>query len=92
MVHMCLEREKINEQITILNYEENSKAFTGIEQREIIYPSCRCLLHLSYPGWCTGFMTIKGNLSCNEAKNMSEDWRSCESFAEIFHLSPCLTS
>lgn len=24
MVHMCLEREKINEQITILNYEENS--------------------------------------------------------------------
>lgn len=31
MVHMCLEREKINEQITILNYEENSKAFTGIE-------------------------------------------------------------
>lgn len=25
---MCLEREKINEQITILNYEENSKAFT----------------------------------------------------------------
>lgn len=32
MVHMCLEREKINEQITILNYEENSKAFTGIEQ------------------------------------------------------------
>lgn len=32
MVHMCLEREKINEQITILNYEENCKAFTGIEQ------------------------------------------------------------
>lgn len=32
MVHMCLEREKINEQITILNYEEYSKAFTGIEQ------------------------------------------------------------
>lgn len=31
---MCLEREKINEQITILNYEENSKAFTGIERRE----------------------------------------------------------
>lgn len=34
MVHMCLEREKINEQITILNYKENSKAFTGIERRE----------------------------------------------------------
>lgn len=34
MVHMCLEREKINEQITILNFEENSKAFTGIEQQE----------------------------------------------------------
>lgn len=94
MVHMCLEREKINEQITILNYEENSIRLSLAlnDEKPIIYPGCRCLLHLSYPGWCTGFMTIKGNLSCNEAKNMSEDWRSCESFAKIFHLSPCLTS
>lgn len=34
MVYMCLEGEKINEQIDILNYKENSKALTGIEQRE----------------------------------------------------------
>lgn len=93
MVHMCLEREKINEQITILNYEENSKAFTGIEQQETYnLPRLQVLAASELSRLVHCFMTIKGNLSCNEAKNMSEDWRSCESFAKIFHLSPCLTS
>lgn len=61
----------------------NSKKF-------IIYFGCRCLLYLSYLGWCIGFMIIKGNFLCNEVKNMLEDWRSCESFVEIFYFSFCL--